>query len=146
MSLSIAVTDIRFIARGNTALDLRQRLICVGHRSMHLTPQQRDVLAVLFGERQPVARAMLLDVMRRRRGASPGDKAVDVQVHWLRRVLRDVGSDARIVTMRGEGYVLVSHDVPLTVRAYTPAQADALARCLAIARASAPDLVALVEM
>jgi two-component system phosphate regulon response regulator OmpR len=96
-----AVESVRFgpfvfhIARG----ELRR-----GEEAIHLTDRERDMLRMLAAvPGETVTRVALAG-----NGASPGERAVDVQVNRLRRKIEvDPASPLFVQTVRGIGYRLV---------------------------------------
>jgi len=92
------------ITCGTLAFDTKTRLFCLGMAPLALTPRERAVLeALLLKAGKTVSKSQLsqsifgLDDL-----ADPS--AIEIYVHRVRRKLE--GSDVRIVTLRGLGYLL----------------------------------------
>lgn len=133
------------LVRGDLVLLPAQRTIATAAGSARITPQQRDILAALMRAHEPLSRARLLDLLWGDRPDGPLEQIVDVQISHLRRALREIESEVRIVAIRCDGYRLEAPGDAVTVRVYTAAQAAALARILDLVRPTAPDLVRCLQ-
>jgi DNA-binding response OmpR family regulator len=94
------------IRHGDLSLDPVAHSASHGDREVALTPTEFRLLAALAG--QPGAVVRRRDLVRSAwpEGAIVYDNTLDQYVARLRRKLRDLGTDAAIVTVRGVGYRL----------------------------------------
>lgn len=101
----------RRIAFAGWVLDTaRRELLSPDGVAVDLSGAEYDMLLAFLEHPQRVlSRDQLMEVAKRRAGADPFDRTVDVQVGRLRRKIEpDEGSPALIKTVRGAGYVLVA--------------------------------------
>ena len=103
-----APTDEGVISFGNFALDLSTRTLTRGDDTLPLTTGEFGLLKVLVTHpRQPLAREKLM-MLARGRDHEVFDRAIDVQISRLRKLIeQDPGSPRHIQTVWGFGYVFV---------------------------------------
>ncbi|MEO8135061.1 MAG: winged helix-turn-helix domain-containing protein, partial [Betaproteobacteria bacterium] len=103
-----APTDEGTIAFGEFALDLATRELKRGEETLALTTGEFGLLKVLVTHaRQPLAREKLM-MLARGRDHEVFDRAIDVQISRLRKLIEtDPGSPRYIQTVWGFGYVFV---------------------------------------
>ena len=103
-----APTDEDAIAFGDFALDLSTRTLKKGDETLTLTTGEFSLLKVLVTHpRQPLAREKLM-MLARGRDHEVFDRAIDVQISRLRKLIEaDPGSPRYIQTVWGFGYVFV---------------------------------------
>ena len=103
-----APTDEGAIAFGDFALDLSTRTLKKGDETLTLTTGEFSLLKVLVTHpRQPLAREKLM-MLARGRDHEVFDRAIDVQISRLRKLIEaDPGSPRYIQTVWGFGYVFV---------------------------------------
>ena len=108
-----APTDEGVIAFGAYALDLSTRTLTRGDETLGLTSGEFGLLKVLVTHpRQPLAREKLM-MLARGRDHEVFDRAIDVQISRLRKLIEaDPGSPRYIQTVWGVGYVFVPDGEP----------------------------------
>ena len=108
-----APTDEGVIAFGAYSLDLSTRTLTRGDETLGLTSGEFGLLKVLVTHpRQPLAREKLM-MLARGRDHEVFDRAIDVQISRLRKLIEaDPGSPRYIQTVWGVGYVFVPDGEP----------------------------------
>ena len=108
-----APTDEGIITFGDYALDLSTRTLKRGDDTLTITTGEFSLLKVLVTHpRQPLAREKLM-MLARGRDHEVFDRAIDVQISRLRKLLEaDPGSPRYIQTVWGFGYVFVPDGQP----------------------------------
>ena len=108
-----APTDEGVIVFGGYALDLSTRTLTRGDETLGLTSGEFGLLKVLVTHpRQPLAREKLM-MLARGRDHEVFDRAIDVQISRLRKLIEaDPGSPRYIQTVWGVGYVFVPDGEP----------------------------------
>ena len=103
-----APTDEGVMTFGDYALDLSTRTLKRGEQTLTLTTGEFSLLKVLVTHpRQPLAREKLM-MLARGRDHEVFDRAIDVQVSRLRKMIEaDPGTPRYIQTVWGFGYVFV---------------------------------------
>ena len=91
---------------GELVLDPATHALCLGARTLPLTPTEFRLLATLAARREQVVRRAALVSTAWPDGAVVHDNTLDTYIGRLRRKLREVGSPETIVTTRGVGYRL----------------------------------------
>jgi two-component system OmpR family response regulator len=88
----------------------RRELTSPDGAAVDLSGAEYDLLLAFLGHPQRIlSREQLLEVGKRRVGADPFDRTIDVQVSRLRRKIEpEPDSPALIKTVRGAGYMLVA--------------------------------------
>ncbi|NDG48445.1 MAG: DNA-binding response regulator [Rhodospirillales bacterium] len=105
----------RRVAFAGWTLDMaRRELLSPDGVAVDLSGAEYDMLLAFLEHPQRVlSREQLMEVAKRRAGADPFDRTVDVQVGRLRRKIEpDEASPSLIKTVRGAGYVLVADVTP----------------------------------
>ena len=105
----------RRVAFAGWTLDMaRRELRSPDGVAVDLSGAEYDMLLAFLEHPQRVlSREQLMEVAKRRAGADPFDRTVDVQVGRLRRKIEpEDGSPPLIKTIRGAGYVLVADVTP----------------------------------
>ena len=105
----------RRVAFAGWTLDMaRRELLSPDGVAVDLSGAEYDMLLAFLEHPQRVlSREQLMEVAKRRAGADPFDRTVDVQVGRLRRKIEpEDGSPPLIKTIRGAGYVLVADVTP----------------------------------
>jgi two-component system, OmpR family, phosphate regulon response regulator OmpR len=100
--------DAQPVCFGECTFSLTGRTLQRGSLTTPLTDQEFALLAALTDRpRQPVSREHLLELCGNR-GELVFDRAIDVAIHRLRKLVeRDASAPRYIQTMRGRGYVFV---------------------------------------
>ena len=100
--------DCALLNFGNIEVDLAARTIKRGDETLALTTGEFAVLKVLLQHpRQPLSRDKLMSLARRRE-QGPFDRAIDVQVSRLRKLIEvDAAQPRYLQTVWGFGYVFV---------------------------------------
>jgi DNA-binding winged helix-turn-helix (wHTH) protein len=102
------------LCAGDLSLNLDRRVVTVERQSVaYLTPRQSDLLAALLRRagqvvtrRQLMLEVWLTDYM-------DDTRTLDVHVRWLREAIElDPAHPRRLLTARGEGYLLQPHPSP----------------------------------
>jgi two-component system OmpR family response regulator/two-component system phosphate regulon response regulator OmpR len=98
----------RLIAFGNVEIDLATRTLRRGEELLSLTTGEFAVLkALLQNPRQPLSRDRLMTLARGRE-QGPFDRAIDVQVSRLRKLIEpDPATPRYLQTVWGFGYVFI---------------------------------------
>jgi two-component system phosphate regulon response regulator OmpR len=93
---------------GSCVLDLARRSLSRDGQDIALTTGEFALLKVLVEHpRQPLSREKLMELARGR-GHEPFDRAIDVQVSRLRKLVEEQPSEPRFIqTVWGFGYVFV---------------------------------------
>ena len=93
---------------GSCVLDLARRSLSRDGQDIALTTGEFALLKVLIEHpRQPLSREKLMELARGR-GHEPFDRAIDVQVSRLRKLVEEQPSEPRFIqTVWGFGYVFV---------------------------------------
>jgi len=120
-----APADEGTVPFGPHALDLSARTLVVGGKSVSLTTGEFSLLRVFAQHpRQPLAREKLM-MLARGRDHEVFDRAIDVQVSRLRKLVEpDPANPRYIQTVWGFGYVYVPDSTPGTDAAAGPAPGD----------------------
>jgi two-component system phosphate regulon response regulator OmpR len=110
----------RFIARfGAFAFDVTRGELLRGEAPVHLTTRERDLLALLVRQNGSIVPR---EALARRDGAEDAsERSVDVDIARLRRKIEDdAGAPRHLLTVRGQGYRLLT-DAPIaTPRGASP--------------------------
>ncbi len=106
-----APVDEGHVAFGRFTLDLAARTLCDGGQTIHLTTGEFSLVKVFVQHpRQPLAREKLM-LLARGRDHDVFDRAIDVQVSRLRKLIEPDPSNPRYIqTVWGFGYVFVPGD------------------------------------
>ena len=91
---------------GKTKLDLETCLLLCGEKSIRLSAKELNIMCLLLGSRDKVIGKR--KILERVWGCDSGsvDNNVEVYISLLRKKLGRIGSDLRIITLRGLGYYL----------------------------------------
>jgi DNA-binding response OmpR family regulator len=94
------------LVAGNVKLDEAARIVTVSGKEVHLSPREFSLLEYLMrNSGQALSRDQIVEHVWGY-DADPGEKAVELYVHYLRRKLSQAGQPASIRTVRGQGYLI----------------------------------------
>jgi DNA-binding response OmpR family regulator len=85
--------------------------MCCGHDSVPLAPSEMQVMLLLVRHPKDVVRRSALEAAGWGLSEAVTPNALDVALHRIRRKLLAIGSNQRIVNVRGLGYALREGDV-----------------------------------
>ncbi len=91
---------------GNLELDRNRREVCVNELLLKLTPREYRLLEYLVLADGALHSRSDIETHLYEESAEIFSNAIDSAISILRRKLAEAGSDARIATRRGEGYLL----------------------------------------
>ena len=97
------VDELRY---GNTALDLSTCILSCGEKSIRLSDREFDVMRYLLQSRERNLSKEVLLVRIWGFESNATENHVEVYVGFLRKKLQSIGSNLRIVAIRGQGYHL----------------------------------------
>ena len=100
---SFAMTS-ELLQLADTTLDLRNRCVTTPQRSVHLSPKEAALLALLMAH--PGQTLMRHEIMERVWGYTDSYATLYVHMSWLRRKLQLARSSLRVRAIRGLGYRL----------------------------------------
>lgn len=84
--------------------------LCCGEESVTLAPAEMQIMLLLLRKHEEVVRRSALEAAAWGLSEAVTPNALDVALHRIRRKLLAIGSNQRIVNVRGQGYALRDDD------------------------------------
>ena len=118
MVFGAPTAESKIVTFGNVEIDLSTRELTRNGESQVLTTGEFAVLkALLEHPRQPLSRDRLMNLARGREQGGPFDRAIDVQVSRLRKLIEpDPATPRYLQTVWGFGYVFIPDGATLQYR------------------------------